>query len=127
VVITIIGVLVALVSMTVVGAVKHSRRAEIKSEIEQIDAAFELLKKKYGEYPPNCQAYAVDISLTLKNLRRYMNKVAPRNREPDDLLANIVSVWVGDQVNYPGPWVAGLGDTQANFTTEMTLEDAQPK
>jgi prepilin-type N-terminal cleavage/methylation domain-containing protein len=113
VVITIIGVLVALLTTAAVSAVKHSRQAEIKSEIAQIDAAFEQLKNKYGEYPPNCQAYAVDPNLTLKNLKRYLRKVAPRNREPDDLLANLLAVWVVDQINYPRPLGYGISPSEA--------------
>src|SRR5258705_12555905 len=55
VVITIIGILASLITVGAMGALKHSRRSEIKQEIDKLDAAFEVLKSKHGEYPPNLQ------------------------------------------------------------------------
>jgi prepilin-type N-terminal cleavage/methylation domain-containing protein len=110
VVIMIIGVLAALVVAGAMGAVKHSRRVTIKSEIEQLDAAIELLKHKYQEYPPNVQA-SPDPD-TFKNFKRYLKVVAPRNREPDILLYYIMGVWVGDP-NYPRPLDRGISASEA--------------
>ena len=88
--ITIIGILAALISVAAVGALKHAHRAAIRSEIEQIDAAFELLKKKYGDNPPNCQLlYPTDPGYVHNNLTRYMKMAAPRHREPEALLWNL--------------------------------------
>src|SRR5262245_35894855 len=56
IVIVIIGILVALITTAAVTAVKHARQTEIKSEVNEINDAFELFHKTYGEYPPNCQS-----------------------------------------------------------------------
>jgi prepilin-type N-terminal cleavage/methylation domain-containing protein len=101
VVITIIGILAALITVAAVGALKHTRRATIKSEIEQIDAAFEQLKNKYDEYPPNCQmATPADPIFEHNYLRRYMKKVAPRHREPDALMVNLIGPST-DAIHFP--------------------------
>src|SRR6478735_5430644 len=76
VVITIIGILAALITVGAVGALKRSRRVTIQSEIEQLDAAFEQIKKKYGEYPPNCGAiHPTDPGYVHNNFVRYMKQV----------------------------------------------------
>jgi prepilin-type N-terminal cleavage/methylation domain-containing protein len=112
VVIAIIGVLVALVVAGAMGAVKHSRRVTIKSEIEQLDAAFEQVQKKYGAYPPNYQVSG-DINVVAKNFKRYLKQVAPRSHEPDDLIMSLLGVWVVDQVNYPRPLDRGISASEA--------------
>jgi prepilin-type N-terminal cleavage/methylation domain-containing protein len=100
--ITIIGILASFITVSAMGALKHSRRSEIKQEIDRLDTAFELLKSRYGEYPPNLQnALPIDATGTYKNFKRYLNLIAPRHREPDDLLWIIIGVWVPDQQHFP--------------------------
>ncbi len=52
VVITIIGMLVALVSFGVVRALDAAKQTRIKVEVDGIDAAFKAYKSQYGSYPP---------------------------------------------------------------------------
>src|SRR3954449_7092999 len=88
--ITIIGILASFITVSAMGALKHSRRSEIKQEIDRLDTAFELLKSRYGEYPPNLQTALPITTGTYKNFKRYLNLIAPRHREPDDLLGIII-------------------------------------
>lgn len=114
VVITIIGILAALITVGAVGALKRSRRVTIKSEIEQLDAAFEQIKKKYGEYPPNCGAIPPTNPLyEHKNLVRFMKQVAPRHREPEDLLGNLHSPHYGDSEHFPRCKSFGIRPSEA--------------
>jgi len=53
VVITIIGILVALVTVAVAGAMKVAKRARIGWEMSQIVMALEHYKAEFGEYPPD--------------------------------------------------------------------------
>ncbi len=55
VVITIIGILAALITVAAVGALKKAHQTEIKAEINQIDGGFNEFKNKFNAYPPNCQ------------------------------------------------------------------------
>src|SRR4051794_14799291 len=55
VVITIIGILAALITVAAMGALKAARRAEIKAELNQIDGGFNEVKNKSTAFPPNCQ------------------------------------------------------------------------
>src|SRR6476660_6395332 len=54
VVITIIGILAALITVAAVGALKKSRQVEIKAEINQMDGGFNEVKNKSTACPPNC-------------------------------------------------------------------------
>ena len=51
VVITIIGILAALITVAAVGALKTMRETEIKTEINQIDDGFDEYKNKITAYP----------------------------------------------------------------------------
>jgi prepilin-type N-terminal cleavage/methylation domain-containing protein len=102
VVITIVGILASFITVGAIGALKHTRRSEIKQEIDRLDTALELLKSKYGEYPPNLQTILpVHVDGAYKNFKRYLKLVAPRHREPDELLAAIVGIWAVDQQHFP--------------------------
>jgi prepilin-type N-terminal cleavage/methylation domain-containing protein len=114
VVITIIGILASLIVVGAVASIKHTRRTAIRSEIDQLDAAFEQIKKKYGEYPPNCGvAYPNDPFYVHKNLVRYLNKVAPRHREPEDLLGNLHGPHYGDSQQFPRDKPFGIRPSEA--------------
>lgn len=114
VVIAIIGILASLITVAAIGALKRARTAEIKSEINAIDAAFRTLKDKVGNFPPNCVTQApADPNFALNNLKRYLKSVAPRHREPSDLLANLVGGWVLDQVHYPAAHNGGITPAEA--------------
>lgn len=52
VVVSIIGILAAVVSTAVMGAIRAARQAAIFTEISQIGTSLEQYKAKYGSYPP---------------------------------------------------------------------------
>src|SRR4029079_17067864 len=114
VVITIIGILAALVTVGAMGALKRARRVTIKSEIEQLDAAFEQLQKTYGDYPPNCGTIPpTNPGYVHSNLVRFMKKVAPRHREPEYLLGNLHSPHYGENELYPRCKSFGIRPSEA--------------
>src|SRR5712675_2252167 len=53
VVITIIGILAALITVAAAGALKRAHQAQIKTEMNQLDMAFQTYSQAAG-YPPNC-------------------------------------------------------------------------
>ncbi len=89
VVITIIGILAALITVAAIGALKKAQEARIKAEINQIATAVDDYKNKYTAYPPNCQsdgpgaANPIDESGVLTDVRRHIKQLAAaltRNR-----------------------------------------------
>jgi prepilin-type N-terminal cleavage/methylation domain-containing protein len=102
VVITIIGILAALITVAASGALKRAHQAQIKTELNQLDMAFQSYRDTFGSYPPNCQVddtdftanppsdYTIDESQVLTDLKRHFKQAFPRSREPDDLLRRLV-------------------------------------
>lgn len=92
VVITIIGILAALITVAAVGALKAARRTEIKAEVNQLDGGFNEVKNKTTAFPPNCQTDntgPIIEATTLADLKKYMKVAFPRHQEPDILLARL--------------------------------------
>jgi prepilin-type N-terminal cleavage/methylation domain-containing protein len=106
VVITIIGILAALLLVAATGALKTARRTAIKADIDNLSQAVEVYKNDVGggSYPPSCmtgdagnpwngtRSNADNIynnTTVLNDLRRHMKKVSPRHREPENLLDRI--------------------------------------
>jgi prepilin-type N-terminal cleavage/methylation domain-containing protein len=105
VVITIIGILVALITVAAVGALKRMREAEIKADINQIDAGLVEYKNKTTAFPPNCQTDDTNLqsepatsqtplneSQVLNDLKRHLKQAFPRHQEPEDLIARLVGL-----------------------------------
>jgi prepilin-type N-terminal cleavage/methylation domain-containing protein len=98
VVITIIGILAALITVAAVGALKKARQTEIKAEINQIDGGFNEVKNKSTAFPPNCQvdgtggANPIDETRVLADLKRYMKLAFPRHQEPDVLISRLAGM-----------------------------------
>jgi prepilin-type N-terminal cleavage/methylation domain-containing protein len=99
VVITIIGILAALITAAAAGAMKRAQQARIKVEVDQIAQALQTS----GSFPPNCQIDDVDFtpggdttmepldeSQVLTDLKRYLKQAFPRSREPESLLRALV-------------------------------------
>src|SRR6187549_3955595 len=84
VVITIIGILAALITVAAMGALKSARRAEIKAELNQLDGGFNEVKNKSTAFPPNCQTDGTGASNPISeatvyaDLKRYMRLAFPR-------------------------------------------------
>ena len=100
VVITIIGILAALITAAGVGALKKARQTRIKVELDQIAEAIQLT----GAFPPNCQVddtpgtsstNPIDESQVLVDVQRYVKQLATKYAEPQTL------VWAltGDTTN----------------------------
>jgi prepilin-type N-terminal cleavage/methylation domain-containing protein len=61
VVIAIIGILAALITPAIYRAIWSARQARIKTEVDQLHAAFEAIRAKYGSYPPAQMLMKVDV------------------------------------------------------------------
>src|SRR4051812_13683620 len=91
VVITIIGILAALITVAAIGALKKAQEAQIKAEINQVATAVDDYKNKYTAYPPNCQTDGsgattpIDDNGVLTDVRRHIKQLAPRSQESDDM------------------------------------------
>lgn len=91
VVITIIGILAALITVAAVGALKTAQKVRIKAEINEISTAVDDYKNKATAYPPNCQtdgtgaANPLDEAGILNDVKRHIRQLAPRSQESDDL------------------------------------------
>src|SRR5262245_42355153 len=95
VVITIIGILVALISVAAVGALKKSRAVSIKHEINELDAAFQEYHSRMSVYPPNCEMkMPIDPNYRWREFRKFFKKVFPRSRENSALLDSLVGIEV---------------------------------
>ncbi len=108
VVITIIGILVALVTVAASGAMKKARQTRIKIEIDQLSAAMEDFKLTHGAYPPNTMTDAGGVlneTQIFANFKRQLKKAFPRHREPDSLLQNLIGTGTGGAL--PGGMSAG--------------------
>ncbi|MGD9636779.1 MAG: type II secretion system protein, partial [Pirellulales bacterium] len=53
--ITIIGILAALITAAGVGALKKAQQTRIKTEVDQLTMAVQTFKDIAGAYPANCQ------------------------------------------------------------------------
>jgi hypothetical protein len=116
VVITIIGILAALITAAGVGALKKARQARIKIEIDQMAEAIQST----GAFPPNCQvddpsfatggepaATPIDESQVLIDLNRYMSHLSSRSAEPSFLLPLMLGQTVTGNKELPGGITAG--------------------
>jgi prepilin-type N-terminal cleavage/methylation domain-containing protein len=98
VVITIIGILAALITAAGVGALKKARQTRIKVEIDQMAMAIQTFKDNYQGYPPNCQvdgasaSAPLDESQVLIDIKRQFNQAFPRQREPAELIAALAGM-----------------------------------
>ena len=127
VVITIIGILAALLIAAASGALKTAKKARIRAEMEQFNAALEDYKNNVGSYPPNAQNDTnsvnppphLDNQKILADFKRHLKKVAPSHREPDSLIRALVGQGTGSNPNLAGGmnaaealvfWLGGFSD-----------------
>lgn len=111
VVITIIGILAALITVAAVGALKKGRQTEIKSEINQIDGGFNEVKNKFSAFPPNCQidgsSGPINDQRVLADLKRFMRLAFPRHQEPDWVIGRLAGFDINPndttKINVAGP------------------------
>jgi len=111
VVITIIGILAALITGAAVRALGKARQTRIKVELDQIAEAIQLT----GAFPPNCQTDQlgtsstdpIDESQVLIDLRRYMTNLSTKSAEPSYLLSLMTGQAVAGNKELPGGMTAG--------------------
>ncbi|HEX3600840.1 MAG TPA: prepilin-type N-terminal cleavage/methylation domain-containing protein [Lacipirellulaceae bacterium] len=122
VVITIIGILAALITVAAIGALKKSRQAQIKAELNQIATAVDDYKNKTTAYPPNCQtdgpaANTLDEQSILTDLRRHVKQIAPRSQEDDALVARLAGLTTAT----PPAQLAGTGQLAGGMTADEAV------
>jgi prepilin-type N-terminal cleavage/methylation domain-containing protein len=128
VVITIIGILVALLTVAAVGALRSARQAEIKAEINQMDEALVEYKNKTTAFPPNAQTDDTDDSMSnepanaplresqiLSDIKRHLKLAFPRHQESDNLIRALAGLPAkgNDAGNYPQPLEGGMSAGEA--------------
>jgi prepilin-type N-terminal cleavage/methylation domain-containing protein len=111
VVITIIGILAALITAAGAGALKKARQTKIKAEVDQMDMSLQNFKNTYQAFPPNCQVddvvqtgnepagEPISEAQVLSDLNRQMKQVAARSREPDYLIRALAGLANNDTAN----------------------------
>jgi prepilin-type N-terminal cleavage/methylation domain-containing protein len=70
VVIAIIAVLAAMVSVGVMRALDTAKQTRIKTEVDQLDAAFKAYRDKYGSFPPSDLSQMAGSSKLVQHLAR---------------------------------------------------------
>ena len=117
--ITIIGILAALITVAAVAALRRAREAGIKAEIDQLDTAFMEYKNKTTAFPPNCQTDDTNLAgdspttplneaTVFNDLKRHMKQAFPRHQESDDLLRALAGLYSGSNAtNLRGGITAG--------------------
>jgi prepilin-type N-terminal cleavage/methylation domain-containing protein len=119
VVITIIGILAALITAAGAGALKRAQQTRIKTEVDQLAMALQSYKDTAGSYPPNCQVDDTNVSggestgsliieqQVFNDLKRHLKQAFPRHREPPELVAALAGLGASGGPNLPGGMSAG--------------------
>lgn len=133
VVIVIIGILTALSVVAITAALDKGHQTQIKAEMDQIAAAFEQYKNKYGSYPPNTYLATNDPQQAAElraQVRRHILKAFPRCKDKFDFLLSLqmtpdeaIVFWLGGFSSDPefpfsgpgGPAIPLDANQNANF------------
>jgi prepilin-type N-terminal cleavage/methylation domain-containing protein len=137
VVITIIGMLAALIVVAATGALKKARQTEIKAELNQIDGGFNEVKNKSTAFPPNCQvdgagtgsADPINEAVVLADLKRYMKLAFPRHQEPDSVIAALCGFNAdGTLIQKDKPMAGGMsaGEALVFWISGFSLDPKHP-
>jgi prepilin-type N-terminal cleavage/methylation domain-containing protein len=129
VVITIIGILIALLVPTISGVMARTRNAVIATEVQELSRAVEAYKAKVGDYPPDFTNY---LALTNHISKAYTrntrvistwlatvppsNQNAPGNLDPAEALVFWLSM---TKRNVRDP-LAGTGEAEVYFKFDET-------
>ncbi len=128
VVITIIGILAALITVAAVGALKKAHETRTKAELNQIAGGVDEYKNKTTAYPPNCQTDDKTMGGTsgpldevgiFNDLKRHMRQAFPRNQESDELLLQMIGV-----LTYPSGLAADTKDYKPRLNGGITAGEA---
>ena len=142
VVITVIGILVGLLTAAVIPVMRRAREAAIQFEMKQIEQSVENFRNDYGFYPPTWNVIDVgDDTTSANNLLRFINRIAPNNREGVGAVGSRpVDIWwmtVGRNINaIDGEdlvfWLSGLSKnlqfplTNTGSTVPAQMPDPYP-
>lgn len=137
VVITIIGMLAALIVVAATGALKKARQTEIKAEINQMDGGFNEVKNKSTAFPPNCQvdgagtgsADPINEAVVLADIKRYMHLAFPRHQEPDSVIAALAGCNADGSLIPKGKPMAGgmsAGEALVFWVSGFSLDPKYP-
>jgi prepilin-type N-terminal cleavage/methylation domain-containing protein len=118
IVITVIGILIGFLAPAVIRALQTARESTQVFEIKQMELAIEQFKNDNGFYPPTIGANAAFEISSAADMQRYLNKMAPRNREsadafPGDSVSRLNRWWMNVGVNLDETsslqfWLSGL-------------------
>src|SRR4051812_33338432 len=137
VVITIIGMLAALIVVAATGALKKARQMEIKAEINQVDGGMNEVKNKSTAFPPNCQVDGAGVTSTdpineavvLADVKRYMKLAFPRHQEPDSVIAALAGCNADGTLIAKGKPMAGgmsAGEALVFWVSGFSLDPKYP-
>jgi prepilin-type N-terminal cleavage/methylation domain-containing protein len=110
VVITIIGILAALVTAAVMMALRRGRIASQVTEIRQLEAAVEAYKQKYGEYPPDFTGISSSSTDAQNAVLRHLAKVFPRY-QPGISTGTATNNWAGFCADVKAGWNMDISTT----------------
>ncbi len=118
VVITIIGILAALITVAAIGALRTARQAAIKVEVDQISAGFDKYKDQAGSYPPNAVTDGtgpVDDNQALNDMRRHLKTAFSSSNESDNLARVLVGLPAtgADAADFPSVLSGGMTAAEA--------------
>ena len=114
VVILIIGILTAIATPFIFGALTTSREFTIINEVQQMSAAVERFKTKHGFYPPSLNSGATNGVNSVGEFRRYLNRIAPNHAEGTGADGGGLQTWwtnVGSKLDARSSlvfWLSGL-------------------
>lgn len=141
VVITIIGILAALITAAGAGALKRARQAKIKTEIDQIAMALQTYKDTAGSYPPNSQTD--DTNLTpepptsptpinetqvVSDIKRHMSQAFGKSREPAYLINALAGMSDGStpEITHPLPGGMSAGEALVFWLGGFSSDEKYP-
>src|SRR5262245_12280090 len=129
VVVTIIGVLVAILIPAVGGVMKSAKNARTSTEVQQLSQAIEAYKNKLNDYPPDFTTHLAVINHITTAYPRNTRPVlawlqpnpAPTTRNPANLdAAEALVFWLaGTKKNVRDP-LAGSGEAEVYFQFDTT-------
>lgn len=133
VVITIIGMLAALITAAGTAAVNAAKRAKIRSTMGEIEFALEMYKNKYGEYPPDFSDQKAVLRHVKKRWPRYnfggattelaqYNYFISQNRAAGGLHFETLSgeIMAPAQISSLPFWLGGLPNNAVDPSTNPT-------
>ena len=114
VVITVIGILVGMLAVAIIPALQRGKEFAIQTEMKQIEQSIEQFRNDKGFYPPAFEG------LTFDGFRRYVNRMAPNNRETAD--GRLMPWWsaIGEELDKESSLVFWLSGTFENQQYPIT-------